>query len=149
MHKHGPIRQEIESTVKKHDLPIKLLGYLRGDDLALAYQAADIFFFPSSTETFGNVVLEALSSGLPVIGTNAGGVKELVTSSHNGILCTPNNQDAFTDALIFLLTQPTVRKYYSEKAREFALNQSWDTIMADLLKHFEAIQNYQLLLEAN
>lgn len=144
----GPIRQNIQEVVDKYDLPVKLLGFLKGDDLTLAYQTADIFFFPSSTETFGNVVLEALSCGLPVIGANAGGVKELVISAHNGILCPPGNKDSFSDALTFLINQPTVRKYYGAKAREFALKQSWDTIMGDLLAEFEAIQKKRMVLRA-
>src|SRR5699024_483413 len=95
----GPIRHELEAKIKKYNLPIHLLGFLEGESLAKIYQGSDLFFFPSSTETFGNVILEALSSGLPVIGANAGGVKELVVSAHNGILCPRNHIDSFVEAL--------------------------------------------------
>lgn len=124
----GPIRSELQAEISKHRLPIHLLGFLEGDDLSQIYQAGDLFFFPSSTETFGNVVLEALSTGLPVIGANAGGVKELVVSSHNGILCPPEDTDSFVEALVFLLSSPSVRKYYGNNARDYALKFSWNNI---------------------
>lgn len=144
----GPIKDDILESIKHNDLPIYLLGFLSVSSLSLIYQASDLFFFPSSTETFGNVVLEALSSGLPVIGAHAGGVKELVTSSHNGILCPANHTDAFSEALLFLLNNPKVCQYYGQNARKFALEQSWDSIMANLVTEFETIQRQSSLLRA-
>lgn len=135
-------------AINKYDLPIYLLGFLSGSSLSLIYQASDLFFFPSSTETFGNVVLEALSSGLPVIGAHAGGVKELVTSSHNGILCPADHTDAFVEALMFLLNNPKVCEYYGKNARNFALKQSWDSIMGNLVNQFESIHKQNSLLRA-
>lgn len=146
----GPIRHELEAEIKKYHLPIHLLGFLEGESLAQIYQASDLFFFPSSTETFGNVILEALSSGLPVIGANAGGVKELVVSAHNGILCPANHIDSFVEALIFLLSNPSVRKYYGQNARNAAMKFNWNHIFDDFALNLETIirVNKQIKLNA-
>jgi len=95
--------------------------------------------FPSSTETFGNVVLESLSSGLPVIGANAGGVKELIQDKKTGILCTPRHLDDFVEAVTYLLDNPNKLKYMGEEARKFALTQSWDEIFDKLLLQYEEV----------
>ena len=58
---------------------VTFTGYLQGEDLAEAYASSDLMVFPSATETFGNVVLESLACGTPVIGANNGGVKNIIT----------------------------------------------------------------------
>ena len=71
----GPMREELETEAPEN---MMFTGYLKGEKLAEAYSASDVFVFPSPTETFGNVVLEALASGTPVIAANSGGVKNVV-----------------------------------------------------------------------
>ena len=66
------------------------LGWLDGDDLAVAYASADLLLFCSETDTFGNVVLEAQASGLPVVAVAAGGPAELIESGRSGLLCPPD-----------------------------------------------------------
>ena len=68
----------------------RFVGYRSGDDLADHYAAADLFAFSSLTETFGNVVLEALASGLPVVALRAGGIGDIVQSGATGVLCAPD-----------------------------------------------------------
>ena len=68
------------------DVPVTFTGYLSGDMLADAYASADIFAFPSRTETFGQAVLEAMASGLPVVGLLSEGVCDLVTNGLTGLL---------------------------------------------------------------
>src|SRR5207302_509251 len=80
----GPARTEIQHELA--GLPVTFTGYLRGEELATAYASADIFAFPSHTETFGQVVLEAMASGLPVVGLNAEGIRDLVSHEHTGLL---------------------------------------------------------------
>src|SRR2546421_3988019 len=67
-------------------LPVTFTGYLQGEELASAYASADVFAFPSLTETFGQVVLEAMASGLPVAGLLAEGVCDLVSDGRTGYL---------------------------------------------------------------
>lgn len=78
----GPARVELEKSCKDSD--ITFMGYRKGTELAECYASSDIFAFPSHSETFGNVVLEALASGLPVVGLHAEGVCDLVEHERTG-----------------------------------------------------------------
>lgn len=80
----GPYLEEMRQNMK--DLPCHFSGYLDGDDLAQVYASADVFVFPSTTDTFGNVVLEAQASGLPVIVTDQGGPCENIVPDKTGIV---------------------------------------------------------------
>ncbi|KAK9897518.1 glycosyltransferase family 4 protein [Cystobasidium minutum MCA 4210] len=80
----GPARSRLEEQTK--DLDVTFMGYQKGQDLAACYASSDIFAFPSHSETFGNVVLEAMASGLPVVGLKAEGVCDLVESGKTGFL---------------------------------------------------------------
>ncbi|KAF8951640.1 hypothetical protein BDZ97DRAFT_1884915 [Flammula alnicola] len=83
---HGPARSELESLCKQRGIDALFTGHKSGKDLAITFASADIFAFPSFTETFGQVVLEALTSGLPVVGLDAPGTRDLVSSSSTGLL---------------------------------------------------------------
>jgi glycosyltransferase involved in cell wall biosynthesis len=80
----GPQRDELQ--LKYNDPQIVFTGYLYGEDLAKAYASADLFVFPSLTDTFGNVVLEAHASGLPAIVSDEGGPQEIVSSHESGLV---------------------------------------------------------------
>lgn len=82
----GPARAELETLCAGYGLGAIFMGYRKGEQLAAAYASADIFAFPSWTETFGQVVLEALASGTPVVGLRAEGVCDLVKSGETGLL---------------------------------------------------------------
>lgn len=88
----GPAKQTIQSQLESTG-GVTFTGYLKGEHLAEAYASADIFAFPSVSETFGQVVLEAQASGLPVVGMQAEGVKEIVADGVSGILVNPNNDE--------------------------------------------------------
>ncbi|ORY93061.1 glycosyl transferase group 1 [Syncephalastrum racemosum] len=83
---HGPAFDEIQQTCVEAGTPVTFTGYLQGLHLATAYASADVFAFPSVTETFGQVVLEAMASGLPVAALRAEGVRDLVDHEHTGLL---------------------------------------------------------------
>ncbi|MFZ5944823.1 MAG: glycosyltransferase family 4 protein [Bacillota bacterium] len=118
-------------------------GYKTGEELAEIYASADVFVFPSSTETFGNVVLEAMSCGLPVIGFAAGGVKESICDGVNGLLCNCRDLDGFVQANEKLIQEQGYRNLLSIGARQYALTQSWHNIFTSLLN------SYQEVLEKN
>lgn len=86
----GPARSSLEaecsSSSQSPEVDISFLGYRKGEELATCYASADIFAFPSHSETFGNVVLEAMASGLPVVGLKAEGVCDLVEHGKTGYL---------------------------------------------------------------
>lgn len=118
-----------------------LTGYKRGKDLSEIYASCDVFVFPSSTETFGNVVLEAMSSGLPVAASNSGGIKESLIHNYNGISCIPKNVYSFTKAIETYITDRSLISKMSENARSFALTKSWKSVLDRL------IIDYKLALE--
>jgi glycosyltransferase involved in cell wall biosynthesis len=112
-------------------------GYLEGDDLARAYASADVFVHPSRVETQGNVVLEAMASGLPVVGMREGGVLENVRHEQNGLLCKPGNADSFAGAILRLVDDARLRRRLAANAREWAEGRPWDTSLDTLLAGYE------------
>lgn len=118
----------------------RFVGYKTGADVADHYAAADIFAFSSLTETFGNVVLEAKASGLPVVALRAGGVGETVRPGETGLLVEPTEPPArLADALLSLVERPDERRRMAESARRYAESQSWDAIMGGLRDRYQAI----------
>jgi glycosyltransferase involved in cell wall biosynthesis len=114
-------------------------GYRQGADLADHYAAADLFAFSSLTETLGNVVLEAMASGLPVVALRAGGVGETIEPGSNGILVEPDEPpERFAAALRWLIDRADERARMAEAARTYAITQSWEAIMAGLRVRYQA-----------
>jgi glycosyltransferase involved in cell wall biosynthesis len=132
----GPLREQIQAKAPEN---MTFTGYLKGQQLAEVYSASDLFVFPSPTETFGNVVLESLASGTPVIGANSGGVKSIIREGVTGHLCEPGNVQGFSDAITNLLTNHKVRSQMGFEGRDYALTQKWDRIFNDLIGHYEAV----------
>jgi glycosyltransferase involved in cell wall biosynthesis len=133
----GPSRAALERRIGAF---AHFAGYREGKELALHYAASDVFAFASLTETFGNVVLEAMSSGLPVVALRAGGVGETVRSGTTGILVEPSEPPArFASALLALVEQPALRKTMAEAAHCYAASQSWDAIMAALRDRYQSV----------
>ncbi|MCD8511749.1 MAG: glycosyltransferase family 1 protein [Bacillus sp. (in: Bacteria)] len=130
----GPLYKSLSTSESNQ---ITFTGFLEGEELAEIYASSDVFLFPSPTETFGNVVLEAQASGLPVIGANAGGVKNLIKEGHAGFLCEPKNVDEFVRKTARLLVQDELREVLGKQAREFALEQTWDRIFERLILSFK------------
>ncbi|MGG0737258.1 glycosyltransferase, partial [Niallia taxi] len=118
---------------------VTLTGYLKGEELSEAYASADLFVFPSTTETFGNVVLESLASGTPAIVSNSGGVKELVADGITGRICTAKSANEFSKAIIELLADQEKRRLFGIAARKYALSQSWESILDNLIGEYEEV----------
>jgi len=126
----GPARPDLERRMGPH---AAFVGYRTGADLADHYAAADLFAFTSLTETFGNVVLEAMSSGLPVVALRAGGVADTVRPGTTGLLISLDSPPAdFAAALCSLIDDLPLRHSLAISARSYALTQSWDEIMSAL-----------------
>jgi glycosyltransferase involved in cell wall biosynthesis len=101
------------------------VGYLKGEALAKAYASADVFVFPSTTDTFGNVVLEAQASGLPVIVSDLGGPKELVEDGTTGIVTKAHDADDFARAIERISGDQKLRTRMGQKARQSVIDRSW------------------------
>ncbi|MBT9283047.1 MAG: glycosyltransferase family 1 protein [Hydrogenibacillus schlegelii] len=133
----GPHAEEIKNRFA--GLPVVFPGFLRGEALAEAYAAADWFVFPSSTETFGNVALEALASGVPVIGSAAGGVTSFLEDGQNALLVPPRDPVAFRQALETAHRRPALRRRLAEGALKIARSRSWDAIFDRLIASYRAV----------
>ncbi len=118
---------------------VTFTGFVQGTQLAELYAAADVFLFPSATETFGNVVLESMASGTTVIGAAAGGVQDTIEHEVTGLLCPSGDVAAFTQAIVRLYESQETRHRLAIAGREFALRQSWDHIFNQLLTSYEEV----------
>ena len=114
-------------------------GPLEGHELATAYASSDIFLFPSDTETFGNVTLEAMASGLPAVCANASGSDLLVVDGETGYLVPAHDISAFTSSIEQLVTDPLLRKQFGIAARKRALAFEWDNVMGHLAHYYQEI----------
>ncbi len=100
-------------------------GYLRGDDLAVAYASADFFAFPSTTDTFGNVVLEAHASSLPVVVSDVGGPRDLIEDGVDGYVTRANDVEEFADRIRRLCEDPARRSKMGVAARKKVESRDW------------------------
>jgi glycosyltransferase involved in cell wall biosynthesis len=139
----GPALKEIQHEVA--DLPVTFTGYLRDEQLATAYASADIFAFPSTSETFGQVVLEAMASGLPVVGVLSEGVCDLVQNELTGLLLdmqglTEVGQvQAYSGHLQRLVQNAPVRHVMGQAGLLEAQQRSWSQAMDCLLRGYYGV----------
>src|SRR2546423_4399392 len=113
------------------------LGYLTCAQLAKAYASADLFVFPSTTDTFGNVILEAQASGLPVIVSDLGGPKELVEDGRTGIVTKAHDADDFARAIERIAGDSSLRAKMGQEARQQVIDRSWPRAFRKLWKATE------------
>lgn len=133
----GPARKELEDMLPD----AHFTGYLKGDDLPRAYASSDIFLFPSDTETFGNVTLEAMSCGLPCVVADATGSKSLIEAGVNGFLAPPRDTEVFSGHVARLVKDDELRVRMGKTARQKALPYAWERVNARLLENYrEALQ---------
>jgi glycosyltransferase involved in cell wall biosynthesis len=118
---HGPYSEALAKSLPE----AFFTGYLRGTELATAYASADIFVFPSTTDTFGNVILEAQACGLPVVVSDSGGPKELVENHTNGLITKSHDVEDFTRAIRALVTDRVLRERMANSARDSVTDRSW------------------------
>ena len=128
----GPERPRLQRSLPG----ARFCGCLRGDELARAYASSDVFFFPSTTETFGNVTLEAMSSGLPAVVADAAGSRDLVEHGVNGFILPPRRSAEFADHLCLLATHPEIRQRMGHASRQKAFHYSWPNVHAGLLANY-------------
>jgi glycosyltransferase involved in cell wall biosynthesis len=118
---HGPYSEKFAKSLPE----AFFTGYLTGTELATAYASADVFVFPSTTDTFGNVILEAQACGLPVIVSDSGGPKELVEDGMNGLITRSRDVDDFTRAIRSLIADVALRERMGNAARKSVIDRSW------------------------
>ncbi|MCJ7839478.1 N-acetyl-alpha-D-glucosaminyl L-malate synthase BshA [Lederbergia sp. NSJ-179] len=112
----GPEKLKLCRLTKELDIEDKVLFLGKQDHLEELYSVSDLMLLLSEKESFGLVALEAMSCGIPCIGTNIGGIPEVVEDGVNGFLCELGDLEAMRDKAITLLTNPTLYKRFSENA---------------------------------
>jgi glycosyltransferase involved in cell wall biosynthesis len=131
----GPMKSELARA-----LPDAIFaGFLRGQELSRAYASADIFAFPSTTESFGNVVLEAAASGLPCVVPTEGGVMDLVHDGVTGYLAKPQDPEDFASRMESLLTNEWLRNSFSVRAIDYASKRKWHEVNKTLFNGYEEL----------
>ena len=114
-------------------------GQLTGDELATAFASTDVFLNPSITETFGNVTLEAMACGLPVMAAAASGTTSLVQDNVTGRLAEPGDTDAMAAELADYQRDPALRARHGAAGLEFAKTMDWDAINAVVMHVYERV----------
>lgn len=141
----GPLEQELcERAIPG----VHLTGLLSGRELSEAYASADLFVFPSSTETFGNSLLEAMASGLPALSVQAGGVLEFARHGENAWLVRPHDTGALTAALARLMRDAELRAQLSQGALATALSRRWDLIYDQLIEDYRRVAETRRAIQA-
>ncbi|MCS5697585.1 glycosyltransferase family 1 protein [Cyanobium sp. FGCU-52] len=133
----GPYRQQLERLFE--GTPTTFVGYLAGEELASAYASGDAFLFPSSTETLGLVLLEAMAAGCPVVGARRGGIPDIVTDGVNGFLYDPDQEGSLTTAVANLLGEAETRRALRLAAREEAERWGWAAATEQLRGYYRQV----------
>jgi len=129
---HGGLQDWLRERLPRAEFT----GVLKGEALAEAYASMDLFVFPSHTDTFGNVVLEALASGVPAIVTPDGGPRTIV---HDGVTGRVVSDADFASAVAAVLADPARHAQMRHAARSYALTASWDSVFEGLYAAYETM----------
>lgn len=128
---------QLEETIRRSQLPrVHLCGPKTGFELSAAYASADLFVMPSQTETFGNVTLEAMASGLPTLAVASGGILDFGHHGENAWLVAPGDSTAWVMGLDRLMADPGLRQRLARGARSTALGRDWGPVLDGLLGHY-------------
>lgn len=142
----GPIRTQLQALMPE----AIFLGHQSGEQLSRAYASSDVFVFPSTTETFGNVTIEAMASGVAPICALEGGSGGLVKNGSTGLLFRAHSGHALASMINHLADAPSLREEIARQALTFARSQSWEHIFDCLLECYDrVIDEYALDLLCN
>lgn len=130
----GPARERLEVAHPN----VHFTGYRHGEALAACYASADVMLFPSETETFGNVFLEGMASGLAVVAYDSAAARWIGTHQHDCLKAPLADADAFIQ-LGLQLADPATRRALAQAARTTAACHSWHSVVSNLLSHFRSV----------
>jgi len=128
----GPIRQELERRMPDAEFP----GYITGQELSEVYASSDIHFFPSKTETFGNVILEGFLSGLPAVVSDIGGCRELVEESGAGIVVQGDSCQGYYTACRNLIRDEFLYNSMRERGLRFTRSRNWNMVNGRVIDQY-------------
>lgn len=130
----GPAEAALRERFK--DTPTVFTGYMSGADLAAAYASADVFAFPSDTETLGFVAMEAMASGVPPVGARAGGIPDVIDDGRTGLMFTPGDLGDLTEKLGLLLGDDALRTSLGVAARREMERHGWREATEAVLTYY-------------
>ena len=131
----GPYEEKLRSLSPADAV---FTGRLSGEALSEAYASADLFVFPSTTDTFGQVLLEAMASGLPVVAADAGTTREVV-GEEAGAFVPAGDDDALAAEIYRLATDPEARSHMAAAALRAASKRSWSSVFDELVRDYSEV----------
>jgi len=131
----GPVKPRLEKECPQ----AIFTGNLSHNELSVILASSDVFIFPSETETFGNIVLEAMASGVPVIVAPKGGHLSFVKNNYNGIVLRDNQAIHYLETIEILLNDQKLTTLFSKNALSSSLHFSWDCILEEYYKSIAAL----------
>jgi glycosyltransferase involved in cell wall biosynthesis len=137
----GNAREELENQVEKLGLSdrIKFIGRIPSEETHKYYQKADVFVLPSLNEGMSNAMLEALSSGLPIISTDTGGADELVREGENGFIIKMKDSRDLAEKLEKIISEKDLREKMGQESRKIAESMSWEKVANQYFKLYENV----------
>lgn len=139
---NGPAHEQLKAHYR--NTPTTFPGYMRGEELVAAYRAADMFLFPSTTETFGLVALEAMACNIPVVAARAGGVLDIITDGVNGFYFDPEKPAAMTEPVRRLRDDKALYQEIASNGLAHARSRSWQATMDQLIDYYHlAVRTFQ------
>lgn len=133
----GPYRAELEKIFAGTNT--HFMGYITGETLSQAYASADAFVFPSSLETFGLVVVEAMAAGLPIVASRVGGIPDVITEGHTGYTFDVGDTAAIIEGVRRVISSEAHMKQMGENGRTFAETQTWGHMMDEVIDHYQRL----------
>jgi glycosyltransferase involved in cell wall biosynthesis len=131
----GPARRDLEREFA--GTTTVFTGVLQGEELAAAYASADAFLFPSTTDTLGLAMIEALASGLPIVAARSGASHEVVSEGENGLLYEANSAPSLVGAVRRLFSDDYFREALARAARAAAEERDWRSSTRALRSYYE------------
>ncbi len=131
----GPARRDLEEAYA--DTPTVFTGALQGEELAAAFASADAFLFPSTTETLGMAMIEALASGLPVLAARTGATGEVVSDGETGFLYDPGSDEDLVGAVRKIISDDALRARMGRNARAAAERRDWASSTRTLRGYYQ------------
>ncbi|VVB89281.1 Trehalose synthase [uncultured archaeon] len=137
----GPERKNLEQIVKRYDLTnVIFVGTVLNEDMNKFYKKADVFVLPSLREGLGVVLLEAMACGIPVIGSNIGGITDIIRNKENGLLVEPENPKDIADKIIMLLSEEKLKQKFSKNGLETVKEKfSWDVVINRFVEVYNSL----------
>jgi len=131
----GPALESMKARLKHTLFP----GYMPHESLATVFASMDAFLYPSVSETFGCVTLEAMASGVPPVAANATGSRDIITDGIDGFLCQPGNIDDFANRVLQLVDDLTLRERLREAGVRHAAGCTWEKVLGEMVEHYQKI----------